>query len=78
MRNRFRYRIWIAIETTNQNIKHLVIKRNEFNCSYSDSEMEEWVKNKVKNIVDYYTWYASGKYAILKEDGSYIIGRYIG
>lgn len=73
-----RYRVWIGLAVTNQYINNIAIKKNEYHCFHNDREVEEWVKNRIKGIVDYYTWYASGKYAILREDGSYIIGRYVG
>lgn len=72
------YRIWIGISTIGQPlVKNIKLKNNEYHPFRSDKEAEEWVKNVVKSKVDYFRWFKSGKYAILKEDGSYIIGRYV-
>lgn len=72
------YRIWIGIETINQPVKNIALKRNEYHCFHNDREVEEWVKRRVKSEVDYFNWYKSAKYAILKNDGSFMVGRYNG
>lgn len=71
-----KYRVWISVSVKNQRVNNIVLRKNEYHTFINDIEAEKWTKVKSKGFVEHIQWFTSASYAVLKEDGTYITGRY--
>jgi hypothetical protein len=70
------YRIWIAYKSKT-NINTLIpYKRRRF-VFHNDEECENYIRNRIKNVIKDVWHFSSASYAILTENDTYIIGRIV-
>lgn len=70
-----KYRVWLGFSVKDQKFSTLEIKRGEYKVFRDDKEVEKWISTKAKKSIGRIYFYTSAKYAILREDGSFIEGR---
>ena len=57
-------------------VSHILIsKKHEWHIFKTDDDCKKWVENRIKSKLKFIRYFLSSSYAILKEDGTYIVGR---